>query len=145
MITKTYEWIIQPTVRPLRLRLAQARSRPKHNERKPMDCLSQERSMMRRICLAKPSRVNPHHLIRLAPHAPISLGSAPGTIPQPYNQLCGVESTDKHDAGVRPGGALREQRTSTGTLPPPLTFPSFPIADRIHARRSCNGCNPIRQ
>ena len=42
------------------------------------------------------------------------------------------------------GRALREQGTSTGALPPPLTFPSFPIAHRIHARRPCNGCNPIR-
>ena len=28
---------------------------------------------------------------------------------------------------------------------PSLTFPSFPIERRIHARRLCNGCNPIRQ
>src|SRR6266850_8480912 len=27
---------------------------------------------------------------------------------------------------------------------PPLTFPSFPIAHRIHVHRPCNGCNPIR-
>ena len=42
------------------------------------------------------------------------------------------------------GRAHREQGTSTGALPPPLTFPSFPIAHRIHVRRPCNGCNPIR-
>jgi hypothetical protein len=42
------------------------------------------------------------------------------------------------------GRAFREQGTSTGALPPPLTFPSFPIAHRIHVRRPCNGCNPIR-
>ena len=27
---------------------------------------------------------------------------------------------------------------------PLFMFPSFPIAHRIHARRPCNGCNPIR-
>jgi hypothetical protein len=34
-------------------------------------------------------------------------------------------------AGGRPGHPL-------------FMFPSFPIAHRIHARRPCNGCNPIR-
>ena len=42
------------------------------------------------------------------------------------------------------GRALRAQGTSTGAFPPPLTFPSFPIAHQIHARRLCNGCNPIQ-
>src|SRR5574341_1413791 len=43
------------------------------------------------------------------------------------------------------GRALREQGTSTGVLPPPLTFPSFRAVHRTHARTLCTECNRTRR
>lgn len=39
---------------------------------------------------------------------------------------------------------VRPLRAQGATKLPPMTFPSFPIAHRIHVRRPCNECNPIR-
>jgi len=39
---------------------------------------------------------------------------------------------------------VRPLRAQGATKLPPITFPSFPIAHRIHVRRPCNECNPIR-
>ena len=38
----------------------------------------------------------------------------------------------------------RSVRTGNQPGRPLFMFPSFPIAHQIHARRPCNGCNPIR-